>query len=116
MGAEEVENTQTGKMPVLRVICDMEKEMSENEMAMRLVMRQEGEFWNAYLAKIDTMDDSILLGSIRMSAVDHMPELRTTFMGLMREMLSEFLGSMADCEVEWDEVKPAPEHERTGNA
>ncbi len=45
-------------------------EMSTRKtMAVRLALRQEGAFWNAYLAQADTMVGAKLIGSIVLGAV-----------------------------------------------
>jgi hypothetical protein len=82
----------------------------------RLAMRAEGAFWHAYLAPIDTMAGSILLGSIRLKVVQDQ-DRKERFMQLMRESLSAALMDATGLEMSWpDPPKPAPEHERGGSA
>lgn len=82
----------------------------------RLAMRAEGAFWNAYLAHSDTMAESMLLGSIRLAAVQE-PDRKARFMALMQESLAAALMDTAGVTISWpDPPKTAPEHERNGSA
>jgi hypothetical protein len=82
----------------------------------RLAMRVEGEFWNAYLASIGTMTDSVLLGSIRMTAVQDR-DRKDRFMALMQESLAAAVRESTGVEISWpDAPESAPEHERSGSA
>jgi hypothetical protein len=82
----------------------------------RLAMRVEGEFWNAYLAKTDTMADAVLLGSMRLSVVEASPENRDLFSDLMRVAMSEFVFQTTGIRAEFRGGHAAPEHERAGRA
>lgn len=86
----------------------------EKQQVGRLAMRQEGEWWVAYLAKIGTMDGAMELGRIRMTVVQH-PERKQAFMGIFSGFVADILeaefGQRPDMP-----VYPAPEHERSGRA
>lgn len=82
----------------------------------RLAMREEGTLWVAYYATADTMDGALFLGSIRMAGVIDSPARRERFMGMMRDMISDILRAQLGTEPAWSETRPAPEHERGGNA
>lgn len=82
----------------------------------RLAMRAEGEFWNAYLAKTDTMDDAVLLGSMRLSVVEASPENHDLFLDLMRVAMAEFVFQTTGIRPEFGGGHAAPEHERSGRA
>lgn len=85
-------------------------------MKMRLALREEGSFWNAYIASEGTMEGAIHLGSIAIGAAKANPEIKDRFMQLMQDAFSDAasrsLGQPID---EWS-VGPAPEHERAGRA
>lgn len=80
----------------------------------RLAMRHEGEYWNAYYAMADTLDGSILLGSIRMGVVANQ-ERRDAFMGLMREVVGDIIQDVVGVRPIWGSEQTAPEHERSGH-
>ena len=58
---------------------------------MRLALRQEGKFWNAYLASPDTMEGATLLGSIMLSVVKKNPKHKEAFMQLMQTVIGDAL-------------------------
>ena len=80
----------------------------------RIALREEGEFWNAYYALPDTMEDAILIGSIRLAIVAKRPELGRQFTGLMRSVLDAFFEDILGKKAEWPnpEGVEAPERER----
>lgn len=85
-------------------------------MKLRLAMREEGGFWNAYIAQTNTMKDALLIGSIGIGAVTANPELKQRFMDLMQCAFSDALQrSMGVPVAKWD-INKAPEHERAGLA
>lgn len=81
----------------------------------RVAIRHEGEFINAYFADPRTMEDSVLVGSIRTSICDTDPAVFELFQELMRASMSalfkEVLGKAPDFVIE-----PAPEHEKAGHS
>lgn len=82
----------------------------------RLALRVEGMYWNAYIAGIDSMKDSILIGSILMSAVQD-PDRKARFIGLMEETISVAIKDILGVDPIWNTPpRPAPESERGGNA
>jgi hypothetical protein len=82
----------------------------------RLAMRVDGTFWNAYYAMPDTLDGAILIGSIAMRFVENKAR-KNLFMALMKEAVSDLIEETTGTRPEWPEgAKPAPEHERGGNA
>ena len=94
--------------------------MSDSDMKVqmgRLAMREEGDWWNAYYALPDTMDDAILLGSIRMAIVADF-SAKQIFMALMRDAVTAFIKDRSGLTPEWPEPdgRPAPQHERAGRA
>lgn len=85
-------------------------------MQVRLALREEGKFWNAYLALADTMDGAKLIGSISMGAVKKNPEAKAAFMALMQQILGDAVEDVTgEQPKKWD-IGPAPEAERSGNA
>lgn len=86
------------------------------EQAGRLALRVEGNFWNAYFALPDTMEDAILLGGVAMAVVTGHPERKAAFMGLMREAVADILEHASGTRPTWNGAQAAPEHERAGRA
>jgi len=84
-------------------------------MQVRLAFRREGNFWNAYLALPDTMDDAKLVGSIAMGAVEKKPDLKRAFMDCMKMMLADAIVDVIGKPPEKWEESPAPESERPGH-
>lgn len=90
--------------------------MSTKKMKIRLAMREEGIFWNAYLALSDTMNRAKLIGSISKGAVQRDPEIRKDFQELMQRVLANAIEDVTgDRPDTWD-IGPAPESERSGHS
>lgn len=91
--------------------------MTKAQQVARIAFRVEGHMWNAYVAKLDTMEGAHLIGSIAMRVVEDRPERKKQFMDMMQEVFSdiseELLGARATYP---DGVQRAPEHERAGRA
>lgn len=83
----------------------------------RLAFRVEGDFWVAYHAKIGTMEDAVVLGSIRMQFVQD-ECTKQMFMAMMRDAVAAILKEITGTEASWPEPngRPAPQHERAGRA
>jgi len=81
----------------------------------RLSMRHEGDNWVAYYALPESMDDAIMLGSIRMR-IATVEARKEAFMALMRDAVSDIIETETGIRPEWGGAKPAPEHERSGSA
>lgn len=90
--------------------------MSELEKIGRLAMRQEGGNWVAYYALNETMDNAILIGSIRMGAIIRKPERKAAFMDMMRDIVTDIIEENTGTRPEWGGEMQAPEHERAGSA
>ncbi len=85
-------------------------------MKLRLAFREEGEFWNAYLALPETMKDAKLVGCILMGTVRKNPDVKRDFMEVMKLILSKASEEVTGEPVmNWDERK-APEGKRSGSA
>jgi len=82
------------------------------QIAGRLAMRVEGEFWVAYYALPDTMEGAIPLGSIRMGAVQD-KRRKQAFMSMMWELVADILEEKTGTRPIQQEIRKAPEHERT---
>lgn len=81
----------------------------------RIAVRGEGEWVNAYLARGDTMEGAQLVASIRRAVCDRRPELFDRWKAILHDTM------MALCEdtgvpVLRTEEQTAPEHERAGHA
>lgn len=81
---------------------------------MRLALRAEGNFWNAYAALADTMDGAVLLGSIAIGAVTDNERRRRSFMDLMKSVLADYIKDATGAAPKWNPPDRAPEHERAG--
>ncbi len=79
----------------------------------RLMIRAEGEWWNAYFGETPT--DAIHLGSIRMSIVSKSEDIKRQFLAVMTEVVAVAIADVFG-ERPTMEVQDAPEHERSGNA
>ena len=86
-------------------------------MQLRLAMRHEGNFWNAYVAPTGTMDGAILIGSIAFGLVQKDALMKDGFMALMmmgmEATIEKVTGAKTDA---WHDPVPAPPHERAGHA
>lgn len=82
----------------------------------RLAFRTEGDKWTCYVAKGDTMDGALWMGSVAMGIVRDEGR-KGEFMFLMSEALGDFLEEKFGPGVvsSW-ETTPAPEGERSGSA
>jgi hypothetical protein len=84
-------------------------------MKLRLALREEGSFWNAYIARADTMEGAKLIGSILMGPVRRNPDVKADFMALMKTVLADGIKEFTGEEpTKWDE-RAAPESERSGH-
>jgi hypothetical protein len=81
----------------------------------RLALRAEGDDWNAYYALPETMENALLLASIKLTLVTNYPEVKRAFMETMKTavglMLADVTGGKG---VQWIDERPAPESERKG--
>lgn len=89
--------------------------MTKTAQVGRLAMRHEGDWWVAYYAMPNTMDDAIEIGRVRMTAVVPRPERKAQFLDAMREIVSDIVEEKAGVRPTWGGVHAAPEHERAGN-
>lgn len=89
--------------------------MTEKSIPMRLALRVEGDWWVAYAAMPNTMDDAIELGRVRMAVVGPNENIRDMFKEAMTEFVRLFIKEKFG--VDADMVQSdAPEHERGGHA
>lgn len=85
-------------------------------MNIRLALREEGAWWNAYLARYDTMDGVKLIGSIAIGAARRNPEVKAAFQSVMQQAVSDAIEDLTGkAPSEWD-VHSAPEAERAGHS
>ena len=86
-------------------------------MSLRLALRHEGKFWNAYIAKSDTMLDAIHIGSIAMRFVEADNERKHAFMAMMQDCVTDAFKDVMGVDTEWpDDPQSAPESERAGHS
>ncbi len=81
----------------------------------RVAIRAEGGDVNAYLASPDTMDDAVLMASIRRSLCDADPKIFDEWVLLMQSCMTVFCREVLGQEPTFD-IVPAPEHDRAGSA
>ena len=91
--------------------------MADTQQMGRLAMRVEGDWWVAYYALPDTMEDALELARIQMGIVADF-SAKQIFMALMRDAVSDIIKEKIGVAPEWPdpEGRPAPEHERAGRA
>lgn len=84
-------------------------------MKIRLALRHEGDWWNAYLADPDSMAGAMLIGSVRFGAAVKNPEVKQGFMALMQLIVADAIENATGETITDFEIAPAPEHERAGH-
>jgi hypothetical protein len=80
----------------------------------RIAIRTEGDFVNAYWAKVDTLADAMLICSARRGPMAN-PALFDQFKRLAESIISQTYGAVFGGEPSYLE-RAAPDHERSGNA
>jgi hypothetical protein len=79
----------------------------------RLALRMTDEWWIAYYAEPDTMDDAVELMRIRLRLVRDKPERTRQFVNLARAATGDILEEVFGIRPTWPtEPTAAPEHER----
>ncbi len=86
----------------------------KKEIGVRLAIRSEGKFVNAYLAESTTMDNARLIGSVT-RAIERHPDIFAQWKSVMTEILARAVQDIYGKRPEMPE-RPAPEHEKSGNA
>jgi hypothetical protein len=92
------------------------KKAKVRKLPIRLALRQEGDWWNAYIAQQDTMTDAHLIGSILIGPVRGDRKLKQRFMDLMTDVMAMAVEEITGRKPDHTEVQEAPESERSGNA
>ena len=82
----------------------------------RVALRVEGDWWVAYYASPDKMDDAIEIARSRMGIVKQNSAYKAAFMGLIQDVISGFIEAKTGVNPDWNDPVPAPEHERAGRA
>jgi hypothetical protein len=83
---------------------------------LRLALRHEGDFWNAYMAEPDTMEGAKLIGCILIGAVRKDEELKNVFMAMMQQVMGQAIKDLTGEEPKGWDIDAAPESERSGHA
>lgn len=83
--------------------------MSKGEIG-RIAFRVEGNWWVAYYALPDTLEEALELARIQMSIVQDIGR-KQTFMNLCLEYIAEVVPAF-----QVTERRPAPEHEKAGRS
>lgn len=81
------------------------------EMPFRLALRQEDEWWRAYLAHAGTMEGAMCIGSILMTVVKASPKHKQAFIDLMKAVLADAIKDFAGIEPVF-KTRDAPDNER----
>lgn len=92
-----------------------EETLELREIPVRLAIRLEGDFFNAYIAKADTMEQALLIGSIRAGLAvkaEQQYAWKVVMQAMLTKMLEEVFGTNKIVMKEYR----APESERSGNA
>lgn len=89
--------------------------MSDRQQIGRLAMRREGNWWVAYYAEPDTMEEAFRLGQVHMSVVQDEGR-KQAFMDIFKSFIAEVLTSDAGEIITGWKVGRAPESERSGSA
>lgn len=82
----------------------------------RVAFRAEGEFVNAYFAAPDTMEDAILLASVRESALDNTPGAFKEYQALVQGIVATQVRNLGLGEYAGYRTRPAPPHERSAES
>lgn len=69
----------------------------------RLVMREEGQSLNAYYSRVDSMEGAILMGHIKLAAVERNPALANDFADLMKAAISDGIETLIGAAPVWEE-------------
>jgi hypothetical protein len=85
-------------------------------MKIRLAFREEGNFWNAYLALSDTMEGAKLIGSISIGAVYKDKKVKDDFMKVMQRVLANAIKDTTGVKPRNWETIQAPKRERSGHS
>jgi len=85
-------------------------------MKVRLALRHEGGFWNAYMAMPDTMENAKLIGSIAMGAVIQDEKTKKDFMKVMQRVLAMAIKDVTGVKPKDWEITPGPESEKSGHS
>ena len=65
--------------------------MTKQPLPMRLALRAEGDKWNAYVARANTMKDAIWIGSIALRFIEGNDKRKNAFIAIMTEALGELI-------------------------
>lgn len=84
--------------------------------ALRLAIREEGPFINAYLAQPGTMKDAKLIGSISTGLCKMDRQFFEQFKDTMARATIALTEAATGAAVVFGGERPAPEHERAGHA
>ncbi len=90
--------------------------MSSLQKFCRIAIRAEGDFVNAYFAHLETMDDALLIASIRRGVVDTDRALFDEWREFLQRAFGVVAKNITDEELVWGDPESAPEHERSGRA
>jgi len=88
--------------------------MPDPKRPIRLAMRQEGDWWVAYVATTESMQGAFEIGRIAMGAARD-PQVKDAFLAVMVQVLQGNLEAMGLTPLSW-ETRSAPESERAGRA
>lgn len=83
----------------------------------RLSMRVEGDWWVAYSASLETMDDAIELGRVRMVLVQSNKKIKDATLEHFKFVFGELFKDATGLKLIWPRgPRAAPEHEKSGRA
>jgi hypothetical protein len=85
------------------------------QLPIRLALRRENHMWCAYLKAVGDDRNPLLLGSIRMVAVENNETRKQQFIQMMTEFMGEMIETVTGHKPDHFEIQAAPESERGGN-
>jgi len=87
------------------------RQEEERPLPLRVVIRSEGEWWIAYLARPDTLEDAHEIGRILLNAVRLDPQIGQDFKVLMTHVLTGTLANLGAKVVHARELAPVKQPE-----
>lgn len=84
--------------------------------AFRIAMRtsDDGDWWIAYLARMEHMEDTLELGRIRKNAAEKSEAVRKAFIEVCKLMIENVLAEKGIRASEWQTQKPMPPSQGSG--
>lgn len=84
----------------------------------KIALRREGMWWVAYWSRLDGQGIAVVseLCRIRMNLAENDPAIKAAFIDLAKLVMTKGLEAVGASIERWEDPKPAPESERSGEA